>query len=154
MDRKATCGAATTVGPYGVFTALAGHAPVGGGSGRPELSRRRVAVTVMSDRPANSLPLVLCDAENALNADLGLTSIGVYDLVEQLALTIERVCKLVISNDPAICSGVPCVRGTRVFLELVLDLLPECSDEEIVEFYPTLPVHSVRLIRTLFEGEV
>ncbi len=41
--------------------------------------------------------------------------------------------------DPAICGGRPCIRGTRIWVSLVLDLLATgMSEEEIRLEYPGL----------------
>lgn len=44
-----------------------------------------------------------------------------------------------IRIDPAICHGRPCVKGTRIWVSLVLDLLAAGdSVEEILHEYPQL----------------
>jgi uncharacterized protein (DUF433 family) len=44
-----------------------------------------------------------------------------------------------ISIDPAVCGGKPCIRGTRIWVSLILDLLAsEMSEAELVEQYPHL----------------
>lgn len=44
-----------------------------------------------------------------------------------------------ISIDPKVCFGKPCIRGTRIWVSLVLDLLSAgLSIEEILEEYPQL----------------
>jgi uncharacterized protein (DUF433 family) len=44
-----------------------------------------------------------------------------------------------ISIDPAVCGGKPCIRGTRIWVSLILDLLAgETSEEEILVEYPQL----------------
>ncbi|MDP8940643.1 MAG: DUF433 domain-containing protein [Actinomycetota bacterium] len=44
-----------------------------------------------------------------------------------------------ISIDPRVCFGKPCIRGHRIWVSLVLDLLSAgLSTEEIVEEYPQL----------------
>lgn len=44
-----------------------------------------------------------------------------------------------ISIDPQVCFGKPCIRGTRIWVSLVLDLLSAgLSIEEILEEYPQL----------------
>jgi uncharacterized protein (DUF433 family) len=41
--------------------------------------------------------------------------------------------------DPAVCGGKPCVRGTRIWVSLVLDLLASgMSESEIMSEYPSL----------------
>ena len=44
-----------------------------------------------------------------------------------------------ISIDPRVCFGKPCIRGTRIWVSLVLDLLSTGqSIEEILKEYPQL----------------
>jgi uncharacterized protein (DUF433 family) len=46
-----------------------------------------------------------------------------------------------ISIDPNICFGKPCIRGTRIWVSLILDLLAAgLSHEEIMGTYPQLTV--------------
>lgn len=49
-----------------------------------------------------------------------------------------------ISVDPAICGGKPCVRGHRIWVSLLLDLLASgSSSEQILEEYPQLTADDV-----------
>jgi uncharacterized protein (DUF433 family) len=42
-----------------------------------------------------------------------------------------------ISIDPNICFGKPCIRGHRIWVSLILDLLADGADiEEILDQYP------------------
>lgn len=44
-----------------------------------------------------------------------------------------------ISIDPAVCFGKPCIRGTRLWVSLILDNLAEgISEKELPENYPRL----------------
>jgi uncharacterized protein (DUF433 family) len=44
-----------------------------------------------------------------------------------------------ISIDPAVCGGKPCVKGTRIWVSLVLDLLASgMSEAEVISQYPAL----------------
>jgi uncharacterized protein (DUF433 family) len=44
-----------------------------------------------------------------------------------------------IAVDPRICFGKPCIRGTRIWVSLLLDFLASgASMEEILEDYPQL----------------
>lgn len=50
-----------------------------------------------------------------------------------------------ISADPAICHGKACIRGTRIFVSVVLDNLAAGSTaEQIVADYPTLTLDDVQ----------
>lgn len=44
-----------------------------------------------------------------------------------------------ISIDPNVCFGKPCIRGTRIWVSLLLDLLASgMSEREILNEYPQL----------------
>lgn len=50
-----------------------------------------------------------------------------------------------ISVDPKVMSGVPCVRGTRVPVATVLDMLAQgMSEAEILAAYPSLSADDIR----------
>ena len=49
-----------------------------------------------------------------------------------------------ISVDPNVCFGKPCIRGTRIWVSLILDFLAnKMTIEEILEEYPQLTVDDV-----------
>ena len=49
-----------------------------------------------------------------------------------------------ISVDPQVCGGKPCVRGTRIYIAIVLDSLAEgLTPDEIVSQYPQLTVDDI-----------
>ncbi|HEY0155956.1 MAG TPA: DUF433 domain-containing protein [Thermoanaerobaculia bacterium] len=49
-----------------------------------------------------------------------------------------------LSSDPEICHGKICIRGTRIFVSVILDnLAAGLTAEEIVADYPTLTVEDV-----------
>ena len=44
-----------------------------------------------------------------------------------------------ISIKPQVCFGKPCIKGTRIWVSLILDFLASgCSTEEILDNYPHL----------------
>ena len=44
-----------------------------------------------------------------------------------------------ISIDPAVCGGKPCVKGTRIWVSLILDLLADgLSEAQLCAEYPAL----------------
>jgi uncharacterized protein (DUF433 family) len=44
-----------------------------------------------------------------------------------------------ISIDPGVCFGKPCIRGTRIWVALILDNLAEgVTEKELLENYPAL----------------
>ena len=50
-----------------------------------------------------------------------------------------------IAVDPNVCHGKPCIRGHRVWVSLVLDLLADgLSTEQITEHYPGLEADDIR----------
>jgi uncharacterized protein (DUF433 family) len=50
-----------------------------------------------------------------------------------------------ISVDPAVCHGKPCIRGTRIFISVILDnLAAGRTAEEILEDYPGLAVEDIQ----------
>jgi uncharacterized protein (DUF433 family) len=49
-----------------------------------------------------------------------------------------------ISIDPRICGGKPCIKGTRVWVSLILDFLAEAmSEAELLAEYPQLSYEDV-----------
>jgi uncharacterized protein (DUF433 family) len=50
-----------------------------------------------------------------------------------------------IVNDPQVCGGQPCVRGTRILVSTILDGLAEgLSIDQIIDHYPSLVVDDIR----------
>lgn len=50
-----------------------------------------------------------------------------------------------IAIDPRICFGKPCIRGTRIWVSLIVDnLAAGISEEEILAAYPSLTKEDVR----------
>ena len=50
-----------------------------------------------------------------------------------------------VTVTPGVCAGKPCIRGTRIYIAILLDALAEgLTPEQIVEHYPPLTVDDVR----------
>ena len=50
-----------------------------------------------------------------------------------------------ISIDPNVCHGKPCLKGTRIWLSLIVDNLASgSSEEEILTAYPSLTRDDIR----------
>lgn len=50
-----------------------------------------------------------------------------------------------ISVDPNVCFGKPCIKGTRIWVSLILDFLASgMSEAEILEDYPSLKPEDLR----------
>ncbi len=50
-----------------------------------------------------------------------------------------------ISVDPNVCFGKPCIRGTRIWVSLILDLLASgMGFDEIMAEYPQLTKEDIR----------
>lgn len=50
-----------------------------------------------------------------------------------------------ITIDPNVCFGKPCIRGTRIWVSLLLDFLANgMTMEEILEEYPQLEERDIR----------
>ncbi|TSA06303.1 MAG: DUF433 domain-containing protein [Deltaproteobacteria bacterium] len=50
-----------------------------------------------------------------------------------------------ISVDPNVCFGKPCIRGTRIWVSLILDFLANgMSIQEILAEYPQLTENDIR----------
>ena len=50
-----------------------------------------------------------------------------------------------ISIDPKVCFGKPCIRGHRIWVSLILDMLASGADqEEILEDYPGLTAEDIQ----------
>jgi uncharacterized protein (DUF433 family) len=50
-----------------------------------------------------------------------------------------------ISVDPKVCGGKPCIRGTRIYITIILDGLAEgLTPEQIIDHYPHLALEDIR----------
>lgn len=55
----------------------------------------------------------------------------------------ELVSRVVV--DPEVCGGQPCIRGTRIYIAIILDSLAEgLTPQQIVEEYPQLALDDIR----------
>ena len=59
-------------------------------------------------------------------------------------MTHEELLARVTVN-PDVCFGKPCVRGTRIYIAIILDALAEgLTPEEIIDHYPQLTSDDIR----------
>jgi uncharacterized protein (DUF433 family) len=50
-----------------------------------------------------------------------------------------------ISINPKVCHGKPCIKGTRIWVSLIVDnLAAGSSEEEVLEAYPSLTREDIR----------
>ena len=50
-----------------------------------------------------------------------------------------------VTVDPKICTGKPYIRGTRIYIAIILDALAEgLTPEEIIDHYPSLKIEDFR----------
>jgi uncharacterized protein (DUF433 family) len=58
-----------------------------------------------------------------------------------------------IAIDPAVCGGKPCIKGTRIWVSLILDLLADgLTEPELLAEYPQL-VHEDVLAAIAYGAE-
>lgn len=58
-------------------------------------------------------------------------------------MTHEELLKRVTVK-PDICAGKPCIRGTRIYIAIILDALAEgFTPEEIIDHYPSLTLDDI-----------
>jgi len=54
-----------------------------------------------------------------------------------------------ISIDPLVCGGQPCIRGTRIYIAIIVDALAEgLSPDEIISHYPQLSTDDIHAAQT------
>ena len=59
-------------------------------------------------------------------------------------MTHDQLLERIVS-DPSVCHGRPCIRGHRVWVSLVVDLLADgMTFEQVLEVYPGLEVDDIR----------
>lgn len=50
-----------------------------------------------------------------------------------------------VSVDPKVCGGKPCIKGTRIYIAIILDALAEgLTHEQIIDHYPSLTPADIR----------
>ena len=50
-----------------------------------------------------------------------------------------------VAIDPKICAGKPCIKGTRIYIAIILDALAEgLTPEQIIDHYPSLEIDDIR----------
>jgi uncharacterized protein (DUF433 family) len=50
-----------------------------------------------------------------------------------------------VTVDPKVCGGQPCIRGTRIYIAVILDGLAEgLTPEQIIDHYPQLTREDIR----------
>jgi uncharacterized protein (DUF433 family) len=64
--------------------------------------------------------------------------------MQEATMTREELFQRV-AVDPNVCTGKPCIRGTRIYIAIILDALAEgLSPEQIIDHYPTLEMDDIR----------
>ena len=59
-------------------------------------------------------------------------------------MTHEQLLERIVT-DPAICHGKPCIRGHRIWVSPIIDLLADgMTSEQILEQYPGLEADDIR----------
>jgi len=49
-----------------------------------------------------------------------------------------------VSVDPNVCGGKPCIRGTRIYIAVILDGLAEgLTPEQMIDHYPQLSLDDI-----------
>ena len=62
---------------------------------------------------------------------------------DSIFMTEEKLISRV-SIDPEICSGRPYIRGTRIYIAIILDALVEgLTPEKIIDHYPVLELDDI-----------
>jgi len=58
-------------------------------------------------------------------------------------MTYEALLRRV-SVDPNVCGGKPCIRGTRIYIAVILDGLAEgLTPEQIIDHYPQVTLDDI-----------
>ncbi len=49
-----------------------------------------------------------------------------------------------ISVDPTVCAGKPCIKGTRIYVAIILDALAEgLTPEQVIDHFPSLTLDDI-----------
>jgi len=65
-------------------------------------------------------------------------------MIEENAVSRDKLLSR-ISINPSICFGKPCVKGTRIWVSLILDFLASgMSQEEVLKEYPDLTLLDIQ----------
>jgi len=57
---------------------------------------------------------------------------------------IEKDLLARVAVDPNICAGKPFIRGTRIYIAIILDALAQgLTPDEVIEHYPVLEIDDV-----------
>jgi uncharacterized protein (DUF433 family) len=66
-------------------------------------------------------------------------------LAGELTVTARNDVLRRISIDPAVCFGKPCIRGTRIWVSLIVENLAEgVTEAELLAAYPQLTIEDIR----------
>ena len=69
---------------------------------------------------------------------------GILAVVLDTTMTHESLLDRIVA-DPAICHGRPCIRGHRIWVSFIVDLLAEgLTAEQILQQYPGLQPDDIR----------
>ena len=50
-----------------------------------------------------------------------------------------------VTVEPGVCGGNPCIRGTRIYVAIILDAISDgLAPEQILDHYPSLQVEDIR----------
>lgn len=65
-------------------------------------------------------------------------------LAGELTMTARNDLLRRISIDPAVCFGKPCIRGTRIWVSLIVENLAEgVTEAELLAAYPKLTIEDI-----------
>jgi uncharacterized protein (DUF433 family) len=89
-------------------------------------------------RLANALSALYNESEEKRLLDAVLLTVPRWHMTHE-----ELLARVTV--DPKVCTGKPCIRGTRIYIAIILDALAEgLTPEEIIDHYPALKVEDIR----------